>query len=222
MSQNNNSNPEYYNITNYTVNKDGSISVHDNVDLSNRQLTEIPFNFHHVQGKFDVSDNLLTSLKNCPTHCNDLNICGNYLLKTIDNFRLKVQDTFSANNTKISSLDNLPLATRIYMMETEVEDTSFLSSIVDHKFSHLSLNKNKITKFLHPRLVVSKVLSLSFNQLTNFDVSELCGLIRIEGSSLTGSQLQQLQLKKYKIESFDTLLKTVIDKEKSESILKLL
>jgi hypothetical protein len=55
-----------YNITNYTVNTDGSIDVNGLVWLSDKGLTELPLNFNRVAGYFSCSSNNLTSLKGCP------------------------------------------------------------------------------------------------------------------------------------------------------------
>ena len=55
-----------YNITNYTINPDGSIDVNGNVDLSFEKLTELPLTFNKVTGSFNCSGNKLTSLKGGP------------------------------------------------------------------------------------------------------------------------------------------------------------
>ena len=55
-----------YNITNYTINDDGSIDVNGNVSLANSELTEIPLVFNKVVGSFYCSTNELTTLKGCP------------------------------------------------------------------------------------------------------------------------------------------------------------
>ena len=57
---------EKYNITNYTINGDGSIDVNGNVYLYNKELTELPLTFNKVSGYFNCSNNRLTSLKGCP------------------------------------------------------------------------------------------------------------------------------------------------------------
>ena len=66
-----------YKIENYTINDDGSIDVDGDVYLSNKNLTEIPFNFNKVTGDFDCSDNELTSLKGSPKE-----VGGNYITYT--------------------------------------------------------------------------------------------------------------------------------------------
>ena len=57
---------EKYDITNYTINPDGSIDVHNSVDLNGKVLTKIPIKFNNVYGNFDCSYNNLTSLENSP------------------------------------------------------------------------------------------------------------------------------------------------------------
>jgi hypothetical protein len=57
---------EKYNITNYTINDDGSIDVNGNVDLDQYGLKRIPVVFNKVTGWFDCSDNNLTTLKGSP------------------------------------------------------------------------------------------------------------------------------------------------------------
>ena len=60
-----------YNITNYTINPDGSIDVEGNVYLdyqiiNNASLTKLPLRFRNVSGHFDCSNNELTSLEGGP------------------------------------------------------------------------------------------------------------------------------------------------------------
>ena len=52
-----------YGIINYTINKDFSIDVNENVNLSNRGLKKLPLKFNKVNGYFDCSRNNLTSLR---------------------------------------------------------------------------------------------------------------------------------------------------------------
>ena len=57
---------EKYNITNYSINPDGSIDVEGDVNLSYRNLTKIPIKFNKVSGYFYCAFNKLTSLENFP------------------------------------------------------------------------------------------------------------------------------------------------------------
>jgi hypothetical protein len=55
-----------YNITNYTINDDGSIDVNGGVHLSSKGLTELPLVFNKVSGHFYFDNNKLTTLKGSP------------------------------------------------------------------------------------------------------------------------------------------------------------
>jgi hypothetical protein len=74
---------EKYNITNYTINPDGSIDVNGNVDLSYKNLTQLPLTFNKVTGYFDCSNNRLTSLKGCPRWIGGFFTCGNNQLTSL-------------------------------------------------------------------------------------------------------------------------------------------
>ncbi len=60
-----------YGIENYTINTDGSIDIHGNVDISRRGLIKIPLKFNKVFGYFDCSENDLISLVGCPKYVGD-------------------------------------------------------------------------------------------------------------------------------------------------------
>jgi len=66
-----------YDIKNYTINDDGSVSVDSGVNLNNKQLAEIPIPFKEVTGHFVCSYNKLTSLKNCPERVGGNFYCSN-------------------------------------------------------------------------------------------------------------------------------------------------
>lgn len=53
-------------ITNYVINRDNSIDVHGNVDISNQNLNKLPLKFRAIKGSFNCSNNNLTSLVGAP------------------------------------------------------------------------------------------------------------------------------------------------------------
>jgi hypothetical protein len=73
-----------YNITNYTINPDGSIDVVGNVNFFNKGLTELPLTFNRVSGDFDCSHNNLTSLKGCPRWIGRYFSCSNNKLTSLE------------------------------------------------------------------------------------------------------------------------------------------
>jgi hypothetical protein len=78
---------EKYNIKNYTINDDGTIDVNGNVNLYNKELTELPLTFNKVLGSFNCGMNKLTSLKGCPRW---------------------VEDDFSCHSNDLTSLEFAP------------------------------------------------------------------------------------------------------------------
>lgn len=54
---------EDYGIENYRINKDGTVDVDSDVNLSHKELMELPLKFGKVTGNFNCNDNLLTTLE---------------------------------------------------------------------------------------------------------------------------------------------------------------
>ena len=75
---------EQYNITNYTINDDGSIDVDGDVDLWGLDLTELPLSFNKVSGYFWIGNNRLTSLKGCPRWVGSWFSCNLNLLISLE------------------------------------------------------------------------------------------------------------------------------------------
>ena len=73
-----------YDITNYTVNDDGSIDVNGNVNLDNIRLTELPLLFNKVSGDFWCGNNQLTTLKGCPRWVGGWFHCYNNQLTSLE------------------------------------------------------------------------------------------------------------------------------------------
>jgi hypothetical protein len=73
-----------YKITNYTINPDGSIDVDGNVDLSFKDLTELPLTFNRITGNFSCSCNNLTSLKGSPRWVGCHFTCSNNPLTSLE------------------------------------------------------------------------------------------------------------------------------------------
>ena len=73
-----------YDITNYTINDDGTVDVDGNVDLFNKGLTELPFKFGKVSGNFNCDQNQLTSLEGSPNWVGKYFSCAHNLLTTLE------------------------------------------------------------------------------------------------------------------------------------------
>ncbi len=94
-----------YNITNYTINRDGSIDVDGNVDLSYMELTEIPLKFNRVSGNFWINDNNMTSLEGCPKEVGKWFSCSNNNLTSLERSPIELGGSFWCNGNKLTSLE---------------------------------------------------------------------------------------------------------------------
>jgi hypothetical protein len=55
-----------YDIKNYIINNDGSITVNGDVVISDEDITILPFKFKYVSGYLYLANNKLMSLYGCP------------------------------------------------------------------------------------------------------------------------------------------------------------
>ena len=108
-----------YGMTNYTIHDNLVVDVASGVNLSGKQLMALPFQFGTVSGSVYCQDNLLTSLKHCPT-----TIGGN----------------FSCYNNKLTSLQYCPTTVGGYFycpdnpfIVTEENEKEWLQAIKNHK-----------------------------------------------------------------------------------------
>jgi len=90
-------------VRNYTINKDLTIDVKGNVDISHRNLREIPVQFDIVDGFFNCSVNKLISLKGSPREC----------------------FVFYCSNNKLTSLEFCPKCERLYCKYNNFENLNF-------------------------------------------------------------------------------------------------
>ena len=122
--------PENFDIINYKFRPDGTLDVFESVFLLHKNLIELPFKFGEVDGDFNCSFNLLTSLKGAPKivkgnfYCSDNKLtslkdtpetiygnfwCGWNNLTNFKNFPNIIKKNFSGQNVKLKSLEGLNL-----------------------------------------------------------------------------------------------------------------
>ena len=97
-----------YGIVDYTIKKDGSIDVDNNVDLSFKYLTKLPLKFNKVNGSFSCYYNELTSLEGCPNNIGDSFFCSNNLLTSLKGCPKIIPGVFSCYTNKLISLEGCP------------------------------------------------------------------------------------------------------------------
>lgn len=96
-------------VFDYTVNDDLTVDGRYNVNLYNMIMEdELPFNFNHVKGIFEIDSNDLTSLKGCPKIVGKGFYCNDNQLTSLKGCPKSVGGTFNCDNNKLTSLEHSP------------------------------------------------------------------------------------------------------------------
>lgn len=93
-------------IKDFNINKDDSVDVYGNVNLTHKQLKSIPIQFGIVYGYFDCGYNELTSLKGCPKEIHGYFSCNVNELVSLNYGPKKVYGSYyNCSANKLISLD---------------------------------------------------------------------------------------------------------------------
>ncbi len=84
----------------------GTLGNVRDVNLRNRNLTSIPFNFYEINGRFDIGYNRIESLKGCPKYCHDFDCSYNTQLKSLSNGPTETMN-YIADSCGLINLDYL-------------------------------------------------------------------------------------------------------------------
>jgi len=95
-------------ITDYTINEDGSIDVHDDVHLFDIGLTKLPLNFRNVTGNFYCNNNQLTSLEGGPRFVGGNFYCYDNQLTSLEGAPESVGRDFYCRDNQLTSLEGAP------------------------------------------------------------------------------------------------------------------
>ena len=98
-----------YNISNYTINTDGSIDVNGTVYLWNKKLAKLPLKFNKVNRWFNCSRNKLTSLEGSPKEVNGDFYCHNNNLTSFEFAPKIIRGDFYCYNNNIKSFEYFPI-----------------------------------------------------------------------------------------------------------------
>ncbi len=113
-----------------TVNADGTISVIGNIDLTFKELTELPVSFKRVNGYFWCTGNKITSTKGFPQvvtgsfYCNRNHLtslvggpmivggfynCSENWLSTLEGSPVVIQESFDCDDNRLFTLEHCPI-----------------------------------------------------------------------------------------------------------------
>jgi hypothetical protein len=97
-----------YNITEYSINPDGSIDVDGNVYLNRHNYDKIPLKFGKVTGNFNCVSNKLTSLEHCPSKVGGSFYCAMNKLTSLEHCPTEVGGDFICTYNILTSLEHCP------------------------------------------------------------------------------------------------------------------
>jgi hypothetical protein len=103
-----------YDITNYTINSDGSVDVDGDVYLSDENLTKLPLKFGEVSDIFFCENNKLTSLEGSPSSVGGSFLCHKNKLRTLDGAPQSVGRDFYCGNNELRTLSGSPKSVRSF------------------------------------------------------------------------------------------------------------
>jgi hypothetical protein len=99
---------DFFGIKNYTISEDLVVDVKGGVDLSFRNLKNIPVVFGKITEAFNCSYNKLTSLEGAPQKVGGSFYCSNNKLTSLEGAPQKVGRGFDCSNNKLTSLEGAP------------------------------------------------------------------------------------------------------------------
>jgi hypothetical protein len=125
-----------YGIRNYTINSDGSIDVHDDVNLFNKKLVKLPLNFNKVNGIFNCSWNELTSLEGSPKEVDGGFYCHENKLTSFEHCPEKINGNFSCSDNSLTSFEYCPkeIYGNFYCFSNKITSFDHLPFSIDGKF----------------------------------------------------------------------------------------
>lgn len=97
-----------YNISDYTIYSDDSIDVNHTVNISNRNLYEMPIKFNNVRGNFYCAQNNLKTLERGPSNCEGSYWCDDNNLENLKGAPRTIYEDFRCRDNDLTSLEGSP------------------------------------------------------------------------------------------------------------------
>ena len=88
----------------HQIHEDGSVSIFENVDISNQKLKKLPFKFREVTGDFNCYNNQLTSLQDVPQKVGGTFSCNMNQLTDLLGGPKIVRGSYYCSNNQLTSL----------------------------------------------------------------------------------------------------------------------
>ena len=95
-------------IEDYTINPDLTVDVNGYVDISKKNLTEIPVQFGIVKGTFYCNHNFLTNLIGAPSNIKNSLYCNNNILSNLIGAPSIINGSVYCYNNQLTTLTGVP------------------------------------------------------------------------------------------------------------------
>ena len=132
----------------YTLTPNG-YDVEGSIDLSNLNLTKIPFKFHKISRNFDCDNNKLTTLENSPIYVQGNFNCSLNLLTSLKYSPKIIGDSFFCSHNNLTTMEYCP---------THIEKNLYCSH-------------NKLTTLKGCPEKISRTVGCAFNKLKSLEGS---------------------------------------------------
>ena len=174
---------ELYDIRDYTINKDGTIDVDNEVYLVAMELTELPLKFGSVSGSFNCSGNGLTTLKGSPKLVGGYFKCSNNILTDLEGGPEKVDSYFDCAHNKLTSLEGGPIKTLAYFCS--YNNLTDLKGCAKELIGDFYCTNNMITSLENGPEKIDGEFNCSYNKLTTLKgCPKEVGLFKVDSNPL--------------------------------------
>ena len=177
-----------YRITEYTIDHNGVVDVHDSVNLDNCNLERLPLRFGKVNGYFSCEHNRLTTLEGAPRivsggfYCmhnyltdligspelidHDFN-CSDNNLETLEGCIKKIGGKFFCNNNQLTTLIGGPIEANGYSCcMNNLTSLEGAPKIVRGSFD---CDSNQITSLIGSPRIILGYFSFDSNKVSSFE-----------------------------------------------------
>ncbi len=152
----------------WELNPKGEIIVKGSVNMSWKGLSEIPYKFKYVSGRFDCSCNNLTTLKNAPKEIGDTFVGDYNKLKNLKGIpkikryiKTEIYESYNVKQNPLITLEHIP---------KNIKDGCIYFSWSDEMYEYFKCNLDKIHFWgiIHNYINILDSIPESINYIKNY------------------------------------------------------
>jgi hypothetical protein len=158
------------------------VDVYKSVDLSNKQLTELPefIQFRKISGSFNISHNNLTTLEGCPHRVKGSFYCNHNNLESLEFGPIQVEGSYVAHNNNLKSLEYLP--EKLNSFSCSNNSLKNLKYIPEYINGDLHCHNNYITSIEELPKIIYGELFIGFSRYRKFTIEQIRNKCWVEGT----------------------------------------